>query len=363
MHPVDLVAHATTVTRVFLAMFVEVVPRNVNSTMIENPPVRTCYECGIVQSMLDQLKSKTFNWGEEQECAFQTLKDKLCNAPVLAIPDGSEDFVVYCDTSGIRLDCVLMQRGKVIAYASRQLKIHENNYTTHDLELGAVVFALKIWRHYLKFAAILSYQDRILMDHKESVDELLYCRKVCDEMIELRNDGALYYLDRIWVPLKGDMRTLIMDEAHKSKYSVHLGVDKMYYDLRDRPSGLLHQPEIPIWKWEGIAMDFMTNRFHIKVLACPMKEALDLVRYGMEISPSGTMVSVSATIQNLGRHAIRAIGRKCRSLILWAEVGEGQLIGPELVQETTKKISQIKDRLKAARDRQKSYAGIRGGSL
>nr|GEY71407.1 putative reverse transcriptase domain-containing protein [Tanacetum cinerariifolium] len=85
-------------------------------------------------------KCKTFNWGEEQELAFQTLKDKLCNAPVLAFLDGSEDIVVYCDVSGIRLGCVLMQRGKVIAYASRQLKIHEKNYTTHDLDLGVVVF-------------------------------------------------------------------------------------------------------------------------------------------------------------------------------------------------------------------------------
>ncbi|GJU09460.1 putative reverse transcriptase domain-containing protein [Tanacetum coccineum] len=89
-------------------------------------------------------KSKTFDWGREQELAFQTLKYKLCNAPILALPNGSEDFVVYCDASGIGLGCVLMQRGKVIAYASRQLKIHEKNYTTHDLELGAVVFALKI---------------------------------------------------------------------------------------------------------------------------------------------------------------------------------------------------------------------------
>ncbi|GJR87466.1 putative reverse transcriptase domain-containing protein, partial [Tanacetum coccineum] len=94
-------------------------------------------------------KSKTFNWGKEQEYAFQTLKDKLCNAPVLTLLDGLEDFVVYCDASGIGLGCVLMQRGKVIAYASRQLKIHENNYTTHDLKLGAVVFALKILRNYL----------------------------------------------------------------------------------------------------------------------------------------------------------------------------------------------------------------------
>ncbi|GJR76719.1 putative reverse transcriptase domain-containing protein [Tanacetum coccineum] len=89
-------------------------------------------------------KCKTFDWGEEQELAFQTLKDKLCNAPVLALPDGPEYFVVYCDASGIVLGYVLMQRDKVIAYVSRQLKIHEMNYTTHDLELGAVVFALKI---------------------------------------------------------------------------------------------------------------------------------------------------------------------------------------------------------------------------
>ncbi|GJV35414.1 putative reverse transcriptase domain-containing protein [Tanacetum coccineum] len=87
---------------------------------------------------------KIYDWGEEQENAFQTFKDKLCNAPVLALLDSPEDFVVYCDASGLGLGCVLMQRGKVIAYASRQLKIHEKNYTTHDLELGAVVFALKI---------------------------------------------------------------------------------------------------------------------------------------------------------------------------------------------------------------------------
>ncbi|GJT04280.1 putative reverse transcriptase domain-containing protein [Tanacetum coccineum] len=77
----------------------------------------------------------------EAERAFQTLKDKLCNAPDLAQPDGLEYFMVYCYASCQGLGCVLMQRGKVIAYASRQLKIHEKNYTTHDLELGAVVFA------------------------------------------------------------------------------------------------------------------------------------------------------------------------------------------------------------------------------
>ncbi|GJV80062.1 putative reverse transcriptase domain-containing protein [Tanacetum coccineum] len=79
-----------------------------------------------------------------EEAAFQLLKQKLCSAPILALPEGSENFMVYCDASRKGLGTVLMQREKVIAYASRQLKIHEKNYTTHDLELGAVVFALKM---------------------------------------------------------------------------------------------------------------------------------------------------------------------------------------------------------------------------
>ncbi|GJY24605.1 putative reverse transcriptase domain-containing protein [Tanacetum coccineum] len=94
-------------------------------------------------------KGIKFDWGEKEENAFQLIKQKLCSAPILALPEGSEDFVVYCDASHKGLGVVLMQREKVIAYASRQLKIHEKNYTTHDLELGSVVFALKIWRHYL----------------------------------------------------------------------------------------------------------------------------------------------------------------------------------------------------------------------
>ncbi|GKG13109.1 putative reverse transcriptase domain-containing protein, partial [Tanacetum coccineum] len=94
-------------------------------------------------------KNKKYIWGEDQETTFQMLKQKLCEALILALPEGNDDFVVYCDASLQGLGAVLMQREKVITYASRQLKPHEKNYTTHDLELGAVVFALKIWRHYL----------------------------------------------------------------------------------------------------------------------------------------------------------------------------------------------------------------------
>ncbi|GJY56211.1 putative reverse transcriptase domain-containing protein [Tanacetum coccineum] len=89
-------------------------------------------------------KNVKFDWSEKAEAAFQLLKQKLCSAPILALPEGSENFVVYCEASRKELGAVLMQREKVIAYASRQLKIHKKNYTIHDLELGAVVFALKM---------------------------------------------------------------------------------------------------------------------------------------------------------------------------------------------------------------------------
>nr|GFC03806.1 putative reverse transcriptase domain-containing protein [Tanacetum cinerariifolium] len=109
---------------------------------------------------LTQKKVK-FEWGDKQEAVFQLLKQKLLSAPILDLPEGSEDFIIYCDTSNKGLGAVLMQREKVISYASCQLKIHEKNYTTHDLELGAVVFALKIWRHYL-----YGTKCRVFTDHK-----------------------------------------------------------------------------------------------------------------------------------------------------------------------------------------------------
>nr|GEW56667.1 hypothetical protein [Tanacetum cinerariifolium] len=159
--------------------------------------------------------------GEEQDNAFQTLKDKLGNALVLSLLDGLEDFVVYCDASGLGLGCVLMQRVKVMAYACRQLKIHEKNYTTHDLELE-----------------LFSDYDCEIPYHRGKAnvvaDALSRKERVKHEMIELRSDGVLYYFDQIWVPLKGDVRTLIMDEAYKLNSYVHPGANMMYYDLKDR---------------------------------------------------------------------------------------------------------------------------------
>ena len=106
-----------------------------------------------------------FNSEDKQEAAFQKLKHMLCRAPILSLADGTEDFVVYCDASRQGLGCVLMQSGKVITYASRQLKVHEVNYTTHDLELGAVVFALKIWRQYLYGTKCTIFTDHKSLQH------------------------------------------------------------------------------------------------------------------------------------------------------------------------------------------------------
>nr|GFD10711.1 hypothetical protein [Tanacetum cinerariifolium] len=170
-------------------------------------------------------------------------------APILALPEGSEDFIVYCDASNKGLGAVLIQREKVISYASRQLKIHEKNYTTYNLELGAVVFALKIWRHYLKEREpplrvralvmtigldlprqILNAQTEARKPEnieKEDVGGMLVensrdPKKVRTEKLEPHADGTLCRNSRSWLPCYGDLRTVIMHESHKSKYSIQM---------------------------------------------------------------------------------------------------------------------------------------------
>nr|GEY13496.1 putative reverse transcriptase domain-containing protein [Tanacetum cinerariifolium] len=267
-------------------------------------------------------KNKKYKWGKKEEEAFWTLKRKLCSAPILALPEGTEDFVVYCDASLKGYGAVLMQREKVIAYASRQLKVHEGNYTTHDLELGAVVFTLRLWRHYFsetkcevftdhkslqyilnqeelnlrqqRWIELLSDYDCEIRYHprKANVVADALCQK---ERIKPLHVRALMMIinndlpkNRMWLPRFNGLRNLVMNESHKSKYSIRLRSDKMYQDLKPlywwpnmkadistyvskcltcakvkaeqhKPSGLLQQPEIPIWKWERITMDFMSR--------------------------------------------------------------------------------------------------------
>jgi len=126
-----------------------------------------------IVSPLTQLteKNQIFTWTEECEKSFQMMKEKLTTSQVLVLPQPEESYEVYCDASYQGLGCVLMQHKQVVAYASRQLKTHEKNYPTHDLELAAIVFALKIWRHYLYGCSFEVFSDhkslKYLFDQKE----------------------------------------------------------------------------------------------------------------------------------------------------------------------------------------------------
>ncbi|GKA19399.1 putative reverse transcriptase domain-containing protein [Tanacetum coccineum] len=272
--------------------------------------------------------------------------------------------------------------GKVIAYASWKLKIHENNYTTYDLELGAVVFALKAWRHYLYrtkrmvnvVADALRREERVKprrvrvmsMTIQSSVkDKILVAQgeaskvenapaemlRGLDQQIEKKEDRGLYFIDRIWVLLVGDRRTMIMDEAHCTRYSIHLGADKMYYDLRD------------MYWWPGMKKDIAT---HVsKCLTClklkaehqrPSDYKMEkLSRLYIDEIVARHRVPVLIISDRDGRFTqSKRIIQTLEDMLRASVIDFG-----ELVPETTDKVVLIKERLKAARDRQKSYVGNR----
>ncbi|GJU94418.1 putative reverse transcriptase domain-containing protein [Tanacetum coccineum] len=231
-------------------------------------------------------------------------------APILTLPEGSENFMVYCDASRKGLGAILMQMEKVIAYASRQLKIQEKNYTTHDLELRYIVFALKMWRHYLYGTKCVVFTDHKSLQHILDQKELNmkqrrwlellsdYDCEICyhpgkanvvadalsrkernkplrvralvltiglnlpvqilNAQLEQRTDGTICLNGRRWIPCRGNLRELIMHESHKSKYSIHPGSDKMYQDLKKLYWWPNMKAEIATY-WENITIDFVTK--------------------------------------------------------------------------------------------------------
>jgi hypothetical protein len=347
----------------------------------------------IAKPITELLKKEAkFVWGQKCEDAYHTLRQHLTTAPVLAQPDSGRPFDVYCDAFGTGLGCVLMQDNQDIAYASRALRPHEQNYPTHDLELAAVVHALKMWRHYL-----MGTHCNIFTDHKslkyiftqadlnmkqrrwlelikdydlevhyhprkanvvaDALSRKLQCNCVmmdshintlCDELSKMKIEvipsgalshisieptlqdqiimaqlsdkgvqiikenlrqktekykyfrqdakGILWFESRFVVPKNKDLKKKILDEAHLSKFSMHLGSTKMYHDLKPlywwtrmkreitqyvsegdtfqrikashlKSAGALQPLSIPSWKWDDISMDFIvglpnTSRHH-----------------------------------------------------------------------------------------------------
>nr|GEU43740.1 putative reverse transcriptase domain-containing protein [Tanacetum cinerariifolium] len=244
---------------------------------------------------LTQKKVK-FNWGDKEEVASQLIKQKLCSVPIQALPKGSEDFIVYCDASIKGLRVLLMQRERVIAYATRQLKIHEKNYTTHDLELCLELlndYDFEFRYHSGKENVVtdaLSRKERnkplrvralVMTSGLDLPKQILKAHTVARKPKNLKSkDVGGMLIENSKDPEKP--RTLIMHKSHKSKYYVHLGSDKMYQDMKQlywwpnmkadiatyvskcltylkvkvehqKPSGLLVQPEIPQWKSDGYA--------------------------------------------------------------------------------------------------------------
>ncbi|GJT74627.1 putative reverse transcriptase domain-containing protein [Tanacetum coccineum] len=372
-------------------------------------------------------KGIKFDWGEKEENAFQLIKQKLCSAPILALPEGSEDFVVYCDASHKGLGAVLMQREKVIAYASptyetlsRRNQCTEfhtaHKRTPHILDQKKLNMRQnavgKLLLSELRLAIFIYIQGNkrsgadalITLKTIEPFAGGMIRRDIPKERLEPRADGTLCSTQELDT-MREDFKIRIMPAEHQ------------------RPSGLLVQPEIPEWKWDNITMDFITklprssqgfdtiwvivDRLTKSAHFLPIRENDPLDKLARSFQKAlGTDISMStayhpekltargekvhsnlegtgflrACVIDFGKGWVKHLplaefsynnsyhasikaapyealyGRKCRSPVCWAEVGEAQLTGPELIQETHKKIVPDQQRMQAAQDRQKSYA-------
>ncbi|GJV37028.1 putative reverse transcriptase domain-containing protein [Tanacetum coccineum] len=288
-------------------------------------------------------KDQKYEWGVEQEKAFQTFKDNLCNAPIYSLPDGSKDFVVYCDASNQGLRCVSMQRGKVIVYASRQFNIYEKNFTIHDFKRGVVVLALKTWRHYLYGTKSIIYTDHKSLQHIFDQKKLNMRQR---RWIELNSD---YDCEIRYHPGKANVVADALSKKERVKprrlratsMPIQLSVtDKILVaqseasNIENAPAEMLRGMDKQMEKKEVGGLYFMDR------IWVPLVGDTRIV-----IMNEAHSTSYHSSIRCAPFEAL--YGRKYRSPVLWAEIGESRLIGPELVQETTDKGDPVAYRLRS----------------
>nr|GEV97325.1 reverse transcriptase domain-containing protein [Tanacetum cinerariifolium] len=343
-------------------------------------------------------KNVKFDWGEKEEAAFQLIKQKLCSAPILALPKGSENFIVYCDAS-------YKDQKEFNMRQWRWLELPGD----YDCDLVADALSRKEQSRPLRVRAlvmtmglnlpkeILEAQTEALKPKNLSAKDVrgMLRKDLQKEKLDTHADRTLCLKNRSWVPCFGDLRTLILHESHKSKYSIHPGSEKMYQDLKklywwpnmkaniatyvskcltsskvkaehQKPSGLLTTNGYDtIW----VIVDRHTKSAHFlpmrendpmeKLMKLYMKEAV--TRHGMPVS---IISDCDGRFTSLFWQALhKALGTRLDMSTTFHpetdEVRDAQLIGPEIIHETTEKIIQIKSRIQATRDRQKSYVDLK----
>nr|GEW87819.1 retrotransposable element Tf2 [Tanacetum cinerariifolium] len=287
-------------------------------------------------------KNKKYIWGEDQEIAFQLLKQKLCEAPILALPEGNDDLVVYYD-------------------ASHQGLCHEPKGQIKPLRVRSLVMTIRP----MLPSQILEAQTKAIKEENIKAENL----RGMEKTFEIRPDGTRCIKNRSWLPLFGNLRDLIMCESYKSKYSIHPGSDKIVKVECQRPSDLLVQPTIPTWKWEKITMDFVmklpkTSSEHDTIWV--IVDRLTKSAHFIPTRETNSMETLTGMYikEIVSRHIVPI------SIILdrdshftsrfWPslqnDLGTQLDMRPEVIHETIEKIVQIRQRLQATRDRERSYA-------
>ncbi|TYK07646.1 DNA/RNA polymerases superfamily protein [Cucumis melo var. makuwa] len=366
-----------------------------------------------IATPLTQLTRKRapFVWSKTCEDSFQNLKQKLVTAPILTVPDGSGSFVIYSDASKKGLGCVLMQQVKVVAYASRQLKSHEQNYPTHDLELAAMVFALKIWRHYLWLELVKDYDCEILyhpgkanvvadalravtmqlaqltvqptlkqkINDAQSNDPYLVEKRGLAEAgqaveFSISSDGGLLFERRLCVPSASMVKTELLSKAHSSPFFMHPGLPRtlrgftVIWVVVDRLTKSEHfvpgKSTYTASKWAQLYMSEIV-RLIVRLHGVPVSIVSDRDACFTSKFWKSLQTAMGTSYQDtIGMAPFEALYDKCcRSPICWGEVGEQRLMGSELVQSTNEAIQKIRSRMQTTQSRQKSYANVRRKDL